>query len=208
MSGLRPSRRTLAKGAVWTAPAVVVAAAAPAYASTPVACPPSACLRHTIGSAPTWSLTFAGSPLIWLGYSRVTLNIGSIDITPSCAPEGTTGFYIDFVSVTGYDQDGNPHTGSNLLTHRGPYVMGGSLPVGGALWVRADFEDFSYDPDGTIGGSADWNSSHHLNRYDITYAITYLDGLDPIVSGCAGVGTVTATSNIGTWITGELTRIS
>jgi hypothetical protein len=159
---------------------------------------------HDDAGRVTWGSSIARESITHRGIAHVR----SSSVTPSCAPEGTTGFYIDFVSVTGYDQDGNPHTGSNLLTHRGPYVMGGSLPVGGALWVRADFEDFSYDPDGTIGGSADWNSSHHLNRYDITYAITYLDGLDPIVSGCVGVGTVTATSNIGTWITGELTRIS
>jgi hypothetical protein len=204
MSKFTPSRRTLAKGAVWTAPAVVVASAAPAFAATsPLACPSTSCLVHTIGSAPSYSLTAHNGNVV-TGKSRVQLNLGSIYINSACAPAGTTGFKFRVTSVTGYDQSGTPHTGTNLLQPADvPYVDS----TGGALWVRADFLDFDYNASGI---DPDWSSSHYLASYTITYNITYLhmlDGLEqPSTIPCPMVATVTAQPH-ATYLTGGLTRI-
>jgi hypothetical protein len=55
-----PSRRTLVKGAAWTAPAVVVATAAPAFAATrpPVAPPPDSFGCKYPGSSDPWNKSY------------------------------------------------------------------------------------------------------------------------------------------------------
>lgn len=199
MNQIRPSRRTLAKGAVWTAPAVAIASAAPAYATTLLPCPGGSCLLHHGISAPTYTVTAHNGNVV-SGKSRVQLNLGAIYISSACAPEGTTGFKFQVTGVVGIDQDGGTHTGSNLLQPAdAPYVDS----TGGALWVRADFLDFDYNAPGV---DPDWSASHYLASYQITYAITYLHVLDDITAPCPMTGSVTANPNL-TYIGGTLTRI-
>lgn len=204
MSALRPSRRTLTKGAVWTAPVVALASAAPAYAaSPPLPCPATSCLVHHTGSAPTYSVT-AHNGNIFTGKSRVQLNLGAIYVDSACAPAGTTGFKFQVTSVTGYDQDGVAHVGSNLTQPaEAPYVLG----AGGALWVAATFMDFDYNAPGI---DPDWNSSHYLASYEVSYVITYLHVLNGIeqdaTAPCPMVGTITASPN-ATYIGGTLSKI-
>ncbi|GAA5108524.1 hypothetical protein GCM10023339_07660 [Alloalcanivorax gelatiniphagus] len=58
----RPSRRTVARGAVWSVPAVVVSATAPAFAASPCNCPeffvPAFPAAGTAGNG--WTLTATG----------------------------------------------------------------------------------------------------------------------------------------------------
>jgi hypothetical protein len=94
-----PSRRTLVKGAAWTAPAVVVATAAPAYAATrpPVAPPPEALGCKYPGDSTPWiksyrvELCFTNSTsdevdvvinsLTWRGVAPTFPPTGSVDDT-------------------------------------------------------------------------------------------------------------------------------
>lgn len=82
------SRRSVAKGAAWTIPAVSIAAAAPSLAAStePDDCPAAAGWRSGAGSAPTFTVTRHIS-----GASRVRLNVGLItpDLNP---PIGAQGF--------------------------------------------------------------------------------------------------------------------
>jgi len=94
-----PSRRTLVKGAAWTAPAVVIMSAAPAYAATrpPVAPPPDSFGCKYPGNSTPWtksyrcqicflnstdeqvSVTITG--LTWRGVAPTYPPTGSVDDT-------------------------------------------------------------------------------------------------------------------------------
>lgn len=207
MTPIRPTRRTLTKGAAWSVPVVAVATTAPAWATSPAPCPPpQTCLRHHAISAPTYTVSAHNGNII-TGMSRVQLNLGSIYVDSACAPAGTTGFKFQVTGVTGYDQNDVAHTGTNLTQPAdAPYV----LSTGGALWVAVNFMDFAYNAPGI---DPDWNSSHYLKSYEVQYVITYLRGLSPMgeqlppVGPCVGAPTITASPN-ATYIGGGLSPLT
>lgn len=206
MTTIRPTRRSVTKGAVWSVPAVAAVSAAPAYATSLVPCPTTACVVHTVLSAPTFTVT-AQNGNVFSGQSRVNLNLGDIYINSACAPAGTTGFRFQINTVTGYDQAGVAHTGTNLLQNAdSPYVLG----AGGAMWVRADFMDFAYN---APGPDPDWSSSHYLMSYTITYTVTFLRWLtgtttyEPHTGPCAYSTSIVASPNL-TYIGGGLTKFN
>jgi hypothetical protein len=91
-----PSRRTLVKGAAWTAPAVVVATAAPAFAATrpPVAPPPDSFGCKYPGNSTAWNKTYR----VQICFLNSTSDAVSVTITgvtwegdaPTYPPTGST----------------------------------------------------------------------------------------------------------------------
>lgn len=175
------SRRTLAKGAAWTAPAISVAAAAPSLAASSEIseCPAGPGWRDIGASLPTWNLTRAAG-----GGSRVQLNVG--DITPSLnAPSGTTGFRWKPDTVTAIDNAGGSHTGRVVTDTDTAYVIG----AGGAMSAGVVFDSFDYNGPGT---DTNWHEDHRLESYTFTYRIQWLRGLTTILE-CSFTSTITAT---------------
>ena len=216
-----PSRRTLTRGALWSAPVVALGAAAPAASASTLPCPATSCLVHNTVSVATWTVAVSsqiqgtcqdifGTTLYNSG-SRMELNLGSIYVDPACAPAGTTGFRISFTSVSATDQSGGTHVGTIVTNCAGcAYANGAGL--GGALNLAAEFNDFSYFDNCSLQG---WNASHHLVNYTIGYTVTYLNWLDPVnplTQPCPFSSTVTASGDavFGSWSLGSgmLTKIA
>ncbi|EKA60912.1 hypothetical protein B277_10404 [Janibacter hoylei PVAS-1] len=195
------SRRTLAKGAAWTVPAVTVAAAAPSLSAStnPDACPAAAGWRAGAGSLPTWNLFVAPNAT---GGSRVQLNLGLIcpDLNP---PIGAQGFRFQPTAVTATDNSGGRHVGRVASDTNTRYRV--EVPV--AMGFAGIFDDFAYNPP---GAGVDWNASHHLKSYDITYTLEWWS--TPIVGGsiiqaCTYTSTVEATTFQSTYLGGRLSTL-
>lgn len=74
-SGLQVNRRSLAKGAAWTVPAITAAIAAPASAATTPACP--TCLRPTVGAFTLNTTVLGGNTTIATTIPVFPINIDS-----------------------------------------------------------------------------------------------------------------------------------
>lgn len=198
MTGLRPSRRTLTKGAIWTAPAVAVASAAPAYAvsiNNEFTC---GCLTHTGASAPTYTVAAQGGN-IFTGSSVVQLNLGNLFVAATCRPSNTTGFTFNVVSMTATDQSGGQHVGTVNSSTNTPLVGG----AGGALATNVTFPTFAYN---APGADPDWDANHYLASYAFTYTVSYLNGLN-VAKTVTCNSSVTANPNL-THIGGTLSRFA
>lgn len=193
------SRRSVAKGAAWTIPAVSIAAAAPSLAAStePDDCPVAAGWRSGAGSRPSWNLVRATG-----GGSRVLLNVGLItpDLNP---PVGTEGFRFQPLSVTATDNTGGTHTGQIVNDTNTRYRI--EVPV--AMSFAAIYDTFAYNAPGI---DPDWNADHHLVSYEFTYTIEWWS--TPTVGGeiiqsCTYTSTVTATSFQLTYLGGRLSAL-
>lgn len=193
------SRRSVAKGAAWTIPAVSIAAAAPSLAAStePVDCTWAGGWRSGAGSLPSWNLFRATG-----GGSRVQLNLGLIcpDLNP---PIGARGFRFQPTAVTATDNTGGTHVGRITTDTNTRYRV--EVPV--AMGVAGIFDDFLYNPPGS---GIDWNEDHHLVSYEVTYTLEWWS--TPIVNGeiiqsCTYTSTVTATTFQLTYLGGRLSAL-
>ncbi|NYF97363.1 hypothetical protein [Janibacter cremeus] len=155
-----PSRRTVAKGAAWTVPALSVAAAAPTLAASPTLQCPAAPGWTVVDPAatPEFVVTPEGSG------SRVDLRFGTL--TPMTnAPAGATHFqWQPTGSLLAADQNGDLHGGS-IYTYTGTPAP---LSAGSDLRVLVDFSSFS----------SGWDENRRLEAYTVPYRVRWYEG-DP-----------------------------
>lgn len=102
---VKPSRRTIVRAAAWTAPAVAMVAAAPAFATSGQATgtTPSALLVTRSGNEIRCTSTFTAGPLncdSLQALVTVTLTGGNATLEPPLAAPGWTGPAVDGTSYT------------------------------------------------------------------------------------------------------------
>ncbi|WP_148043399.1 hypothetical protein [Flexivirga caeni] len=137
--GLRPSRRTIAKGAAWAAPVVAIGAAAPAASASTTPPPPKAVRLGVLGQSGSVGDTFS-----------YTLQGFDSSAHPGAEyPDGTTitftdGFTIDPSSLS---------AGATIISQAPPTV---SFPAGVMGFVSGTYADpgtYSFTAAGPAGSS-------------------------------------------------------
>lgn len=96
------SRRSLAKGAAWSVPAVSLASAAPAMAASPftATCPPAATvMKLQAGSAPSVAAAVTGDGTYKGGtYYDLGMGMWNVPATTTTSGATTTGYYLNWGS--------------------------------------------------------------------------------------------------------------
>jgi len=143
---LSPTRRTLVKGAAWTAPAIVVMSAAPAYAATrpPVAPPPDSFGCKYPGNSDPWEKSYRVE-LCFLNSTdeQVSVTINSLTwrgAAPTFPPTGSTNdLFFDPQHCLSDGADGDL-VADSCATFKNPYTFtipaaSGSTPGQTCFWI-------------------------------------------------------------------------
>lgn len=108
----QPSRRRVVQGAAWTAPAIVWASAAPAFAASCVGCVTLDWNQRPLGTAATGSLTTTGTSPAGCQGLPVT---ASLIPAPDPGPHHGTSHYRGTYLGSAYDMDGLSETNRGLV---------------------------------------------------------------------------------------------
>jgi hypothetical protein len=138
-------RRSIAKGAAWSVPAVALASSAPAYASSQVLCTPGECPTVTFLPG-TWTLSKLG---------EIKDNTGSTDVVSSWEPEqGTNGCLCNeapsgqppLACAAGGPGGGGPYT-NVAIAEQDPDADGAGLVLaqGGKCLAAGTVLNFTFD---------------------------------------------------------------
>ncbi|OLT28505.1 hypothetical protein BJF82_03195 [Kytococcus sp. CUA-901] len=174
------SRRTVVKGAAWTAPAVAVAAQAPALAASST-CPTAADLAGCGGLFDTWSTGWTAAigvddadEAYWDARANFsdkgtyyTARLGRLDLR-ACAPEGATGFRLTNPG-TAIVRTANGKVGEARVTGvstQGAQALGAPANVDAYLQTTIPYR---------IANLTDGNK---LQSLSFPLLVTYLKGLD------------------------------
>lgn len=147
------TRRSVAKGAAWSMPAVAVAAGAPAVAASAPTCTPTAasCLIPTTSSAPTYTST---QPAKDVTKFNVTMGTYKLDQSSVCKPDGSGDWYfaVEVLTVVVNTRDGRTLPGTinvNPKNQPGPATPGGSS----SMTLNFDVAGYPGDCSGSAGVS-------------------------------------------------------
>jgi hypothetical protein len=193
------SRRSVAKGAAWSVPAISLVTAAPAFAAS-IQCPPDpgAVLVPVSGSAPSYNLAALNST-----QELLQLNFGAYTVNQAQAPANSTGFYVTITGITIVGSDGATLPFTFTQSAGGSPVIngsGGAISVAGTVTSGHPFTDF-YGDLGLL------RAKYHLATMQVSYSVTFLDWLDPTNSvTCSAVSTASFTfsATLNNWQVGPI----
>lgn len=185
------SRRSLAKGAAWSVPAVSLASAAPAMAASPFTaiCPPAATvMKLQTGSAPSVAAAVAGDGT-YSGGTYYTLGLGQWDAPTTTTNTGaaTTGIYLNWGATNTTCGNSNGTSAKDAVglktadgkSYKGKLTL--STPVGCSPTAAGAGLLVNVGIQSAVPYNADvcgvFSNSMMLSCVSIPFSITYLTGL-------------------------------
>lgn len=184
------SRRSIAKGAAWSVPAVAVASAAPALAASPftAVCPPAASVMTLqVGSAPSVAAAVAGDGTYSGGtYYNLGLGMWNVPASASTTGQATTGYYLNWGSINTTCNASNGTSAKDAVglttadgkKYRGKLTL--STPVGCSPQVAGAGLMVNVGIQSAVPYNADvcgaFTNSMMLSCVSIPFSITYLTG--------------------------------
>lgn len=160
------TRRSVTRGAAWSVPAVAVAGAAPAFATSqgtgdfPVTC--NTGVLSNSGTS-TYSHVIATG-----GYSSLhTWNLGFIDVQQA-PTEGATGFRLNLLGLRATAVSGNVYAGTYSA---GFVTTAQAIPFGVSMGV-------SFRTNGPYSATC-LDANEHIVKMEMDFCITWLRGLTP-----------------------------
>lgn len=196
------SRRSVAKGAAWTIPAITVAASTPAIAASTTCTDSYVCpatpMTLQAGSAP--SATVAAGDGTYPGGSYFAIALGqwqvpTVTYTRTCPgqPDQTitaTGYYLNF-GTWGGSAGASAGTGpvTNVTNRAGTAYAGrltASTPVGASPQTAGAGLSAQANVQTSIPYTgASCSAAQNLGTISIPFTITYLNGTTPLSKSCS-----------------------
>lgn len=187
------SRRTLAKGAAWAVPAVAVASAAPAFATSFIfQCPTTSCLQASSGSAPSFTTsTPDGGASTYMNWTMGTF-------TQTCITDPNIAWYWFFcpTKIVANTKLGHSYTGT--FSNAGPCSQTNSTLAPASPTVGVTFTGYplGYKDCFNLNNVTGNLNGDYITSITLTYYLQFVDPVGTTVSTTTGGTNCPYTVNI------------